>query len=342
MRHLMFNSAWLSKIVLPQCLPFSKLFLLRLLVFTIVHILAYFLSCFILCFGVHESLPHFVSRWPPGNWRSVIHVRLVEPHMFCGSRTRLSVQLHHKHALPPVHPNPLASARVLYVRFLQSEQDDDSLVDSRTHGGQRSLDVSVQYLHVALLAVPNELKSRISFHTYRTTACCRNLTVLLSDPSHARGDSRINGDPQDLVHHVNCVHLLNLQSTFRTLKLVASTRTRHVIRSLLSVARFSLRTLDENVITIFTNFIVPHHVDLCVPSAWIGTPGGLCLLPPHARRSTLLRLLHTPLTQVVLHFFGSRLFLLDASDSPSTLCRRVCGATARPALSMVSPAFRFS
>ena len=41
---------------------------------------------------------------------------------------------HHRYALPPRHRNSLASAHVLDVRFLRSEQDDVSLVDNRTHG----------------------------------------------------------------------------------------------------------------------------------------------------------------------------------------------------------------
>ena len=63
-----------------------------------------------------------------------------------------------------------------------------------------------------------------------------------------------------------------------------------------------------------------------ITSIWCLLP--LPRVPPFARRSTLLRPLRTPLTQIVHRFFGSRLFLLDASDSPSTFCRRVCGATA--------------
>ena len=42
-----------------------------------------------------------------------------------------------------------------------------SLIGNRPHGSQRSFDVFVQELHVAHLAVPNELQSRISFHRYR-------------------------------------------------------------------------------------------------------------------------------------------------------------------------------
>ena len=37
----------------------------------------------------------------------------------------------------------------------------------------RSFDVSVQELHLVLLAVPNKFQSRVSFHTNQTTACCR-------------------------------------------------------------------------------------------------------------------------------------------------------------------------
>ena len=107
------------------------------------------------------------SRWPPENQN---RVRLVKLHRLRRSRTRSSVQLHHKHALPLVHRNPLARARVLDVRSLHN---DVSLVDNRTHGSQRSFDVSVHELRVALHAIPNEFQSRVSFHTSRTTVCFR-------------------------------------------------------------------------------------------------------------------------------------------------------------------------
>ena len=47
----------------------------------------------------------------------------------------------------------LSCARVLEKRVLLSHHSDTSFVDDRTHGGQRSLDVSVQELRVALLAL---------------------------------------------------------------------------------------------------------------------------------------------------------------------------------------------
>ena len=72
---------------------------------------ACFVSCFDFCVwshSVHEFLPHFGSRWPLENR---IRVRLIKLHSLRRFRTRSCVQLHHKHALPPVHRNPLASAR---------------------------------------------------------------------------------------------------------------------------------------------------------------------------------------------------------------------------------------
>ena len=152
--------------------------------------------------SVHKFLPHFGSCWPPENR---IRARRLKLHRLRRSRTRLCVLLHHRHALPPVHRNPLAGARVLDVRFLR----------------QRSLDISVQELRVALLAVPKKFQSRVFFHMWWTTACCwphrRRLyprNTLLPDRPYALGTSRIDSDLHDLLHHVNCVHLLNLQATF--------------------------------------------------------------------------------------------------------------------------------
>ena len=52
------------------------------------------------------------------------------------------------------------------------------------------------------------------------------------------------------------------------------------------------------------------RINLHALSTWIRITGGrshlpLPRVPPHSQRSTLLRLLHLPLTQVVLDFFGS-------------------------------------
>ena len=128
---------------------------------------------------------------------------------------------------------------------------------------------SVQELHVALLAFPNELQSRISFHTYRTDVCHRQPhrlrrlcsdNALLSDRSEALGSSRIDSDLHDLLHHVNCLHLLNLQSTFGEIQhaaLVAPIRMRRPTCLLQTFARLSLGNLDDPVLTIFTNFVDP-------------------------------------------------------------------------------------
>ena len=62
-----------------------------------------------------------------------------------------------------------------------------------THGGQRSFDVSVQELHVALLAIPNEFQPRISLCMNWTTACprisCTTSTALTSSTSNPRSVS---------------------------------------------------------------------------------------------------------------------------------------------------------
>ena len=99
----------------------------------------------------------------------------MKPHRFRPSSARLCVQLHHKNALPLAHRNPRDCACVFDVCILLSEHDDVSLINNRTHGSKRSLDVSIKELHVALLAVTNELQTRISFHTTRTTFNCRLL-----------------------------------------------------------------------------------------------------------------------------------------------------------------------
>ena len=69
---------------------------------------------------------NLVHAWPLENR---IRVRLIKPPHLRRSRARSCIQLHHKHALRPVHRNPRASARVLDARFLRSEHDDVSIVD---------------------------------------------------------------------------------------------------------------------------------------------------------------------------------------------------------------------
>ena len=126
--------------------------------------------------------------------------------MFRRSRTRLCVHMH-SCSLGILRP-------VLVFSMYDTcgpELDDVSLVDNRTHGGQRSFDDSVQELHVSLLAVQNEFQSRISFHTYGTTACCRQphrvrrfrcRNALLSDWPDGLGRSGIDSDLHDLLRHV--------------------------------------------------------------------------------------------------------------------------------------------
>ena len=65
-------------------------------------------------------LPRVGSRWPP---EKRIRVQLIKLHRLRRSRTRSCVQLP---TLPPVLRNPLASARVLDVRFLRSERQSHS------------------------------------------------------------------------------------------------------------------------------------------------------------------------------------------------------------------------
>ena len=226
------------------------------------------LHCLFWSCSVHEFLPHSGSHWPSENRRHLIRVRLVEPHMFRRCRTRWCVQRHHEHAFPPAHWNPLAGARVLDVLFLRSEHDDDSRVDNRTHGGQRSCDVSVRELHVALLAFPNEFQSRIPCqHTYRTTVCCRrphrlrrlcSRNELRSGRPDALGSYRIDSDLLHLLHHVSTS--TKAQKTSNLLLRLA-----FVVSSVFSCrfACISLRFLNESVCSNFTNF--PQPVSVVLP-----------------------------------------------------------------------------
>ena len=87
--------------------------------------------------------------------------------------------------------------------------------------------------------------------------CSRN--ALLSYWPYALGSSRIDSDLPDLLHHVNRVKLLNLQSAFRQLqnvKLVAPNRTCHVVCVLQSFACL-LRCLKEPVVAIFRLLLTP-------------------------------------------------------------------------------------
>ena len=97
-----------------------------------------------------------------------------------------------------------------------------------------------------LIAIPNEFQSRISFHTYGQPLAAADLSVfvafcsrnaLLSDRPDSLGSSWIDSDLDDLLHHVNCVHLLNLQSTFGDAFVVPSVFSRR-----LHVFRFELCT----------------------------------------------------------------------------------------------------
>ena len=163
MRHFVinsFSSTRLSKIVLARGLPFSELLPASV---------AYDSS------RTTSSTPRSSSHMLPLLLNFLCWQCSVQTEFVFGSSTFAAVsyplvhQLHHKHALPPAHRNPLADARVLDVRFLQCEHDDVSLVDSHTHGSQQSFDKG---LRVALLAVPNGFRARVSVCTYRTTACC--------------------------------------------------------------------------------------------------------------------------------------------------------------------------
>ena len=108
--------------------------------FDIVHLVdlrrAYFLSCFILCFGL-TAFANSDARSPPENRRSPIRVRStltifddLEAIRASSCTTDTPCFL--------LTGNPLVCARVLDVRFLRSEHDDVSLVDNRTYGSQRS------------------------------------------------------------------------------------------------------------------------------------------------------------------------------------------------------------
>ena len=110
---------------------------------------------------------------PPENLRSLIRVRLITHLRLRRSRTRSYVQLQYNHALPPLHRNPLAKARVLHARFLWSEYDYVSFVNDGTYGRRRPVDVSVW--------------------------------------PHVPGNTRIHGDHHDLLHHVDRAQLLDLQ-----------------------------------------------------------------------------------------------------------------------------------
>ena len=263
MRHLVFNSflfAWLLRIVLSRSRLFSKIFLfllhplfLRLLVFNIVHLLgpprepprANFLSCYV-CLNLTALtiFPYSASHWPPENRRCWTRGY----HFFRCSRNRLCVQLHQKHTLSPVLRNQLANTRVLDIRFLRPEHDDVSLIEM-SHARNPTVCCRQRPKTSCCTSFyrPEEFQSHVSFHMYRTSACCRKphrirrlraRNTLLSDRLYALGNSRFDTDLHDLFHHVNCF-LHNLQSTFceiHNVMHVASTRTLRFVCFLLSFA----------------------------------------------------------------------------------------------------------
>ena len=122
--------------------------------FNVVHLLDPHHACFLSC---------FILFWPPG----VLSMSRRNSHFSSFSNPLV------RPTAPQKRHSSSGQRSVLYARFLQFEHDNVSLVDIRNHGCQRSSDVSVQELHVALLAVLNEFQSRISCHAYLTTACCR-------------------------------------------------------------------------------------------------------------------------------------------------------------------------
>ena len=123
-------------------------------------------------------------------------------------------------------------------------------------GGQRSFDFSVQELHVALLAVPDENQvSHLLPHVSEYCLLPAILTVfvafVLVTPSFRIGQILLAA-PESTVISTNCVHLDNLYSTFGWIqhtKLLARVRIRRPMCLLQSIARLLLRTLGEPVIT---------------------------------------------------------------------------------------------
>ena len=339
MRHLVFSSfqfAWLSSIVFSPCPPFSKL------------------SSFS-CFLCSSDFSCSTSSKPASHHSCSAR----RTSLFRRSRTRLCVLLHHQHAFPPAQLE--SSAQCSCSRCTIPAVRTTMFPSS---GGQRSFDFSVQELHVALLAVPDENQvSHLLPHVSEYCLLPAILTVfaafVLVTPSFRLGQILLAA-PESTVISTNCVHLDNLYSTFGWIqhtKLLARVRIRRPMCLLQSIARLLLRTLGEPVITSsrillnpsrrssrillkpvassITNFCMIHRVGLHVPRTWIGTHGGRCLLPlpgvphipsdPHSSDFSILLWLKLSSTSSAVG-----VFLLDTSDSPPTLCRLVSESTARP------------
>ena len=142
-------------------------------------------------------------------------------------------------------------------------------------------------------------------HQLRNGKCVISCSILSCSLGRRSGSSRINSDVHDLLH-VNCVRLLNLQSTcgyIQNVNLVAPIR-----RPICLLQTFALLSRSSRI---FLNSSRRASVLGSAPFSVLGTPGGWYLLPlprvpPQSQRSTLIRLLHHPLTQVVSNFFGCR------------------------------------
>ena len=132
---------------------------------------------------------------------------------------------------------------------------DVAVVNSRTHGSQRYFDVRVQELRVKPSQANSNLASPSTCIGPPFTAANFTLFVafVLATPFFRIGHTLLAAPAStvnlhDLLHHVNRGHLLNFQLTFNQLQnaqRVASTRTRHFVRFLLSFACFCGSTFER-------------------------------------------------------------------------------------------------